>query len=141
MLGEARKILGTGLAARAAEGYPRAYDEAVKAQMVVELDEAVSLLRIGKPRSVVDRLTSTWSNRLRGCRRDHHTWYKTLMVRSIVLDPHEIEDDLLEFASLSRKAGRLPMASETLRVRRRAQFVGSLVRVRAEIVHHLDAPT
>uniref|UniRef100_A0A7S1TEY1 Serine/threonine-protein kinase TOR n=1 Tax=Compsopogon caeruleus TaxID=31354 RepID=A0A7S1TEY1_9RHOD len=112
---EARRILDTGLAARAAEGYPRAYEEAVKAQMLVELDEAIALLRIGKPEAVVRRLANAWSKRLMGCRRDHRTWHKLLAIRSLLLTPSEMEEDWLQFASICRNSGRLPMASEALR--------------------------
>ncbi|KAA8491164.1 Target of rapamycin [Porphyridium purpureum] len=120
LVGKARAILDTGLTARVAEGYPRAYSEVLNAQLLTEMEEAITYLEqaalYGESARDKQRIAQTWHSRLSGCRRDHDTWYRTLMVRSMVLHPTENVTEYLEFASLCRKANRFPMASEAIRL-------------------------
>lgn len=114
LLDKTRSILDTGLTARVGEGYKRAYLEVLNAQLLVELEECIEYLMDPSP-GAKRKLATMWHARLNGCRSDHRTWYRTLMVRGLVLSPQENMTEWLKFASLCRKAGRLPMASEAIR--------------------------
>eukprot|EP00168_Porphyra_purpurea_P002178 TRINITY_DN1254_c0_g1_i5.p1 TRINITY_DN1254_c0_g1~~TRINITY_DN1254_c0_g1_i5.p1 ORF type:complete len:2806 (-),score=579.71 TRINITY_DN1254_c0_g1_i5:1523-9940(-) len=114
LISEARRELDAGLTARVGEGYPRAYVQVLDAQLLVEMGESVELLKRPSPYAK-RRLAETWARRLAGCREDHFTWYRTLMVRSMVLTAEENQSSWLHFASICHKVGRLPMASEALR--------------------------
>lgn len=114
LISEARRELDAGLTARVGEGYPRAYVQVLDAQLLVEMGESVELLKRPSPYAK-RRLAETWARRLAGCREDHFTWYRTLMVRSMVLTAEENQSSWLHFAGICHKVGRLPMASEALR--------------------------
>lgn len=118
-LREARRKLDLDLTARVSEGYPSAYNEVVSAQVLVELEEIIQYLRM-RPRDAAvfgkQRLQSIWTDRLKRCKQDWFTWYKLLMIRSLVMKPVENKDQWLEFAGMCRKTHRLPLASEALRM-------------------------
>lgn len=114
LISEARRELDAGLTARVGEGYPRAYVQVLDAQLLVEMGESVEFLKRPSPYAK-RRLAETWARRLAGCREDHFTWYRTLMVRSMVLTAEENQSSWLHFASICHNVGRLPMASEALR--------------------------
>jgi serine/threonine-protein kinase mTOR len=111
----AMEILDAGLRTRAAEGYPRAYGDFLNAQHLVELDEMVRCIRVGMPAAGKKRLKDLWGARLNDAKEDQHTWYRLLMIRSLLLNPMENKDQWLKFATKCRKNRRLPMATEALR--------------------------
>lgn len=118
-LREARRKLDLDLTARVSEGYPRAYAHVVNAQILVELGEMISFLRMPREDSLSfgrHRLRKIWDQRLRGCKHDRYTWYRLLMIRALVMEPIENKEQWLDFATMCRKAKRLPMASEALRM-------------------------
>lgn len=112
---EARKILDLGLTTRAAEGYPRAYWDFLNAQHLVELDEMIGCIQIGNPPEARNRLQKIWDARLHDARSDQHTWYKLLMIRSLLSRPIDNKERWLSFVTKCRKDNRLPMATEGLR--------------------------
>lgn len=114
-IGKAREVLDTLLRTRAAEGYPRAYDDFLNAQHLVELEEMVECIRAGKPESGMKRMATLWSARIDDAREDQHTWYRLLMIRSLLLDPSENQEHWLKFVTKCRKDQKLPMATEALR--------------------------
>ena len=117
-LAEARSHLDVHLTARLSEGYPRAYLEVINAQTLVELEEMIKYLRIPPSQKGFARyrLQAIWDQRLAGCKYDDYIWYRLLMIRALVLPPLESKDRWIEFSCLCRKNGRLPLASEALRV-------------------------
>ncbi|CAN8069739.1 unnamed protein product [Agarophyton chilense] len=118
-LWNARKRLDVDLAARVSEGYPRAYERVVDAQILVELDEMISYLRMSEEDSASygqRRLRDIWDQRLRGCKHDRYTWYRLLMIRTLVMKPIENKDQWLEFSTMCRKDGRMPMSREALKM-------------------------
>jgi hypothetical protein len=114
-ISKARDFLDTGLRSRAAEGYPRAYGDFLNAQHLVELEEMVECMRAGRPASGIKRIKTLWDVRLNEARGDLRTWYRLLMIRSLLLDPSENQEHWLKFAAKCRKYRRLPMATEALR--------------------------
>lgn len=118
MLYQARCKLDLELTARVSEGYPRAYNQIVEAQILVELEEMIRFLRC-PPRDVPfarQRLGALWNNRLQGCKKERLTWYRILMVRAIVVPPIEDKNNWLDFTGMCRKSELMPMASESLRI-------------------------
>lgn len=118
-LHQARCKLDLDLTARVSEAYPRAYGHVVCAQVLVELEEIIQFLRLSYSDSVTygrRRLDDVWAERLKGCKQDRYTWYRLLMIRSLVQRPVEVKDQWLEFTTMCRKNNRLPMASEALRM-------------------------
>ncbi len=117
-LTEARAHLDVHLTARLSEGYPRAYLEVINAQTLVELEEMIKYLRIPPSQKGFARyrLQAIWDQRLAGCKYDDYIWYRLLMIRALVLPPLESKDRWIEFSCLCRKNGRLPLASEALRM-------------------------
>ena len=117
-LHEARQCLDLALTARVSEGYPRAYGQIVDAQILVELQEMVSFLRTAQEDSSfgMRRLRRLWDDRLQGCKKDRYTWYRILMIRTLVRTPIEDRENWLSFATLCRKTKRLPMASQALQM-------------------------
>ncbi|KAI0567624.1 Phosphatidylinositol 3-/4-kinase [Gracilaria domingensis] len=118
-LREARKRLDLDLTARVGEGYPRAYERVVEAQILVELGEMVAFLRMPNDDSASfgrRRLRDIWDQRLRGCKHDRYTWYRLLMIRTLVMKPIDNKEQWLEFSTMCRKDKRLPMSREALRM-------------------------
>ncbi|PXF45649.1 Target of rapamycin [Gracilariopsis chorda] len=118
-LRNARKRLDLELTARVSEGYPRAYERVVDAQILVELEEMIAFLRMPESDSASygrRRLRDIWDQRLRGCKHDRYTWYRLLMIRALVMKPIENKEQWLEFSTMCRKDRRIPMASEALRM-------------------------
>lgn len=133
---QARHHLDLELTARGSEGYPRAYSHVVRAQVLSELQEMISYLRApsSETTNVRKRLLGVWNQRLAGCKRDRSTWYRLLMIRSLILSPIENKSQWLEFATMCRKAKLLPMASEALHM-----LVSSYAAARFSVVKN-DSP-
>eukprot|EP00178_Gracilaria_changii_P005125 TRINITY_DN182_c0_g1_i3.p1 TRINITY_DN182_c0_g1~~TRINITY_DN182_c0_g1_i3.p1 ORF type:complete len:2630 (+),score=297.38 TRINITY_DN182_c0_g1_i3:758-8647(+) len=118
-LSNARKKLDLDLTASVSEGYPRAYERVVDAQILVELEEMISFLRMPEVDAVSfgrRRLREIWDQRLRGCKHDRYTWYRLLMIRTLVMRPIDNKEQWLEFSTMCRKDGRMPMSREALRM-------------------------
>lgn len=115
---KAREYLDMELPARVSEGYPRAYGQVVRSQMLVEMEEMVYYLRLPEADAAdgLRKLQDVWTKRLRGCRHDRNTWYRLLMTRALVLKPVDNKGQWLEFATMCRKAKLLPMATEALQM-------------------------
>jgi Phosphatidylinositol 3- and 4-kinase/FAT domain/FKBP12-rapamycin binding domain/Domain of unknown function (DUF3385)/FATC domain len=139
-----RKLLDAGLTTRASEGYPRAYGDVLNAQHLVEMEEMINFLPFrqkavnsdsshrnlsgdldirttGRTSDIevdvaLSNMKAEWQARLDDVKPDQHTWYRLLMIRALVLNPKECSDQWLQFATKCRKSGRLPMASEALRM-------------------------
>lgn len=125
---KARQILDGTLSTRASEGYPRAYGDVLNAQHLTELEEMIDLHRTcefsssNKARrdehyqKSVAQLAKEWTKRLKNVKPDQNTWYRVLMIRSLVLSPSDpgAIRTWVDFVSMCRKNGRLPMANEAL---------------------------
>ena len=110
---QARELLDSELSALVGESYQRAYRSIVQVQQLAELEE---IIVYKETKSQVDRanIRSMWSNRLNGCQRDVDVWQQVLVVRSMVLSPHQDIPTWLKFSSLCRKSGRLSLSLKLL---------------------------
>eukprot|EP00172_Hildenbrandia_rubra_P000040 Plantae.Rhodophyta-Hildenbrandia_rubra.ctg10178.p1 GENE.Plantae.Rhodophyta-Hildenbrandia_rubra.ctg10178~~Plantae.Rhodophyta-Hildenbrandia_rubra.ctg10178.p1 ORF type:complete len:1219 (-),score=182.70 Plantae.Rhodophyta-Hildenbrandia_rubra.ctg10178:1597-4974(-) len=106
-----RKALDPVLTASIGESYPRAYREVMNSQQLVEIGEMIAYKR-NPSENAKRHLGNVWNRRLVGCTFDRLVWYRSLMVRSLVLSVPENYPWWLRFCSLCRKSGRLPMALE-----------------------------
>uniref|UniRef100_A0A674NNJ5 Serine/threonine-protein kinase TOR n=1 Tax=Takifugu rubripes TaxID=31033 RepID=A0A674NNJ5_TAKRU len=108
---KARDLLDAELTAMAGESYSRAYGAMVSCQMLSELEEVIQYKLVPERRDII---RETWWERLQGCQRIVEDWQKILMVRSLVISPHEDMRTWLKYASLCGKSGRLALAHKTL---------------------------
>ncbi|XP_059807691.1 serine/threonine-protein kinase mTOR isoform X1 [Hypanus sabinus] len=122
----ARDLLDTELTAMAGESYSRAYGAMVSCQMLSELEEVIQYKLVPERRDIIRQ---TWWERLQGCQQIVEDWQRILMVRSLVIGPHEDMRTWLKYASLCGKNGRLALAHKTL-----VQLLG------VDPSKHLDQP-
>ncbi|CAM4714382.1 unnamed protein product [Leuciscus chuanchicus] len=108
---KARDLLDAELTAMAGESYSRAYGAMVSCQMLSELEEVIQYKLVPERRDII---RDTWWERLQGCQRIVEDWQRILMVRSLVISPHEDMRTWLKYASLCGKSGRLALAHKTL---------------------------
>ncbi|TRY96882.1 hypothetical protein DNTS_015423 [Danionella cerebrum] len=108
---KARDLLDAELTAMAGESYSRAYGAMVSCQMLSELEEVIQYKLVPERRDII---RETWWERLQGCQRIVEDWQRILMVRSLVINPHEDMRTWLKYASLCGKSGRLALAHKTL---------------------------
>uniref|UniRef100_A0A672YHX5 Serine/threonine-protein kinase TOR n=1 Tax=Sphaeramia orbicularis TaxID=375764 RepID=A0A672YHX5_9TELE len=108
---KARDLLDAELTAMAGESYSRAYGAMVSCQMLSELEEVIQYKLVPERRDII---RETWWERLQGCQRIVEDWQRILMVRSLVISPHEDMRTWLKYASLCGKSGRLALAHKTL---------------------------
>uniref|UniRef100_A0A8C5B3T0 Serine/threonine-protein kinase TOR n=1 Tax=Gadus morhua TaxID=8049 RepID=A0A8C5B3T0_GADMO len=101
---KARDLLDAELTAMAGESYSRAYGAMVSCQMLSELEEVIQYKLVPERRDII---RDTWWERLQGCQRIVEDWQRILMVRSLVINPHEDMRTWLKYASLCGKSGRL----------------------------------
>lgn len=123
---KARDLLDTELTAMAGESYSRAYGAMVSCQMLSELEEVIQYKLVPERRDIIRQ---TWWERLQGCQQIVEDWQRILMVRSLVIGPHEDMRTWLKYASLCGKNGRLALAHKTL-----VQLLG------VDPSKHLDQP-
>uniref|UniRef100_A0A4W3GLM4 Serine/threonine-protein kinase TOR n=1 Tax=Callorhinchus milii TaxID=7868 RepID=A0A4W3GLM4_CALMI len=123
---KARDLLDTELTAMAGESYSRAYGAMVSCQMLSELEEVIQYKLVPERREIIRQ---TWWERLQGCQQIVEDWQRILMVRSLVIGPHEDMRTWLKYASLCGKSGRLALAHKTL-----VQLLG------VDPSKHLDQP-
>ncbi|KAG5838758.1 hypothetical protein ANANG_G00226970 [Anguilla anguilla] len=83
----------------------------VSCQMLSELEEVIQYKLVPERREII---RETWWERLQGCQRIVEDWQRILMVRSLVINPHEDMRTWLKYASLCGKSGRLALAHKTL---------------------------
>ncbi|KFO31595.1 Serine/threonine-protein kinase mTOR [Fukomys damarensis] len=107
----ARDLLDAELTAMAGESYSRAYGAMVSCHMLSELEEVIQYKLVPERREIIRQI---WWERLQGCQRIVEDWQKILMVRSLVVNPHEDMRTWLKYASLCGKSGRLALAHKTL---------------------------
>jgi len=108
---KARDLLDAELTAMAGESYSRAYGAMVSCHMLSELEEVIQYKLVPERREIIRQI---WWERLQGCQRIVEDWQKILMVRSLVVSPHEDMRTWLKYASLCGKSGRLALAHKTL---------------------------
>uniref|UniRef100_A0AAQ4QZI1 Serine/threonine-protein kinase TOR n=1 Tax=Gasterosteus aculeatus aculeatus TaxID=481459 RepID=A0AAQ4QZI1_GASAC len=108
---KARDLLDAELTAMAGESYSRAYGAMVSCQMLSELEEVIQYKLVPERRDII---RETWWERLQGCQRIVEDWQRILMVRSLVISPHEDMRTWLKYASLCGRSGRLALAHKTL---------------------------
>uniref|UniRef100_A0A8C8SCE8 Serine/threonine-protein kinase TOR n=1 Tax=Pelusios castaneus TaxID=367368 RepID=A0A8C8SCE8_9SAUR len=108
---KARDLLDAELTAMAGESYSRAYGAMVSCQMLSELEEVIQYKLVPERREIIRQI---WWERLQGCQRIVEDWQRILMVRSLVVNPHEDMRTWLKYASLCGKSGRLALAHKTL---------------------------
>ncbi|XP_015233310.1 PREDICTED: serine/threonine-protein kinase mTOR [Cyprinodon variegatus] len=108
---KARDLLDAELTAMAGESYSRAYGAMVSCQMLSELEEVIQYKLVPERRDII---RETWWERLQGCQRIVEDWQRILMVRSLVISPHEDMRTWLKYASLCGKSLRLALAHKTL---------------------------
>ncbi|MGH0147042.1 UNVERIFIED_CONTAM: hypothetical protein FKN15_060862 [Acipenser sinensis] len=108
---KARDLLDAELTAMAGESYSRAYGAMVSCQMLSELEEVIQYKLVPERREII---RETWWERLQGCQRMVEDWQRILMVRSLVINPHEDMRTWLKYASLCGRSGRLALAQKTL---------------------------
>ncbi|KAF8064841.1 phosphatidylinositol 3-kinase [Lyophyllum atratum] len=111
---EARDRLGPELTSFNGEGYPRAYNALVRAQMIAELEEAVLYKQRAHQPERQKAIRETWIKRLRGCQPDVDVWQRILQVRTLALEPQTDLAAWINFANLCRKSNRMPLAEKTL---------------------------
>lgn len=112
-----RKTLDTKLGALVGESYSRAYRSMVTLQQLSELEEVVTYKKLraqiskGEEAARYKRhLMRMWRDRLAGCKRVVEVWQQLIGVRALILSPHEDIDTYLQFASLCRQSGNLPLS-------------------------------
>ncbi|TDH74109.1 hypothetical protein CCR75_007408 [Bremia lactucae] len=109
-----RKTLDTKLGALVGESYNRAYRSMVTLQQLSELEEIVTYKKLCAQMSSGEEaarykqhLMRMWRDRLTGCKRVVEVWQQVMVVRALILSPHEDIDTHLQFASLCRQSGNL----------------------------------
>ncbi|KAG6609026.1 Phosphatidylinositol kinase (PIK-L1) [Phytophthora cinnamomi] len=112
-----RKTLDTKLGALVGESYSRAYRSMVTLQQLSELEEVVTYKKLraqiskGEESARYKRhLMRMWRDRLSGCKRVVEVWQQLIVVRALILSPHEDIDTYLQFASLCRQSGNLSLS-------------------------------
>ncbi|KAG7387965.1 phosphatidylinositol kinase- protein kinase tor1 [Phytophthora pseudosyringae] len=112
-----RKTLDTKLGALVGESYSRAYRSMVTLQQLSELEEVVTYKKLraqiskGEEAARYKRhLMRMWRDRLSGCKRVVEVWQQLVVVRALILSPHEDIDSYLQFASLCRQSGNLSLS-------------------------------
>ncbi|KAE9041787.1 Serine/threonine-protein kinase [Phytophthora rubi] len=112
-----RKTLDTKLGALVGESYSRAYRSMVTLQQLSELEEVVTYKKLraqiskGEEAARYKRhLMRMWRDRLAGCKRVVEVWQQLIVVRALILSPHEDIDTYLQFASLCRQSGNLSLS-------------------------------
>ena len=116
----ANEILEGVVPALVGESYSRAYSRLVKVQQLVELAEVVDyqdLLRNGRHGAAAEyrnTMLRRWHQRIQCVQRNVDVYQQILMVRSLVLSPHENMDTWLNFAKICRKRGRLRLCLKAL---------------------------
>jgi FKBP12-rapamycin complex-associated protein len=113
LIDKTRHMLDTELAALVGESYIRAYDIVVRVQQLSEMEEIIQF------KKTVDKderkfIRRTWTDRLKGCKRNVDHWQDILLVRQLVVSPQEDLDVWLKFASLCRKSNKMQLSSKTL---------------------------
>ena len=104
------------LTALVGESYTRAYRSIVRLQQLSELSEVLSYQQAAATGGM-DRCSAIrrmWLQRLDNCQRDVDVWQEVLMIRSLVVPPHEDVHTYLEFSSLCRKQGKLHLSEKTI---------------------------
>ncbi|KAL7994292.1 putative serine/threonine-protein kinase ATM [Plasmopara halstedii] len=117
LIDKTRKTLDTKLGALVGESYSRAYRSIVTLQQLSELEEIVTYKKLRAQISKAEEaarykrhLMQMWRDRLSGCKRVVDVWQQVLVVRALILAPHEDIDTYLQFASLCRQSGNLPLS-------------------------------
>ncbi|GMF39009.1 unnamed protein product [Phytophthora fragariaefolia] len=117
LIDETRKTLDTKLGALVGESYSRAYRSMVTLQQLSELEEVVTYKKLraqiskGEEAARYKRhLMRMWRDRLSGCKRVVEVWQQLIVVRALILSPHEDIDTYLQFASLCRQSGNLSLS-------------------------------
>lgn len=108
---KARDVLHIELTALLGESYARAYRTLVKAQQLVELEEAIWVKEAPHNLELRSRIQNLWACRLlEGNQPETDVWHSILQVRGTVFAPHEDISTWLKFASLSRREERFGIA-------------------------------
>ncbi|KAL3656617.1 hypothetical protein V7S43_018522 [Phytophthora oleae] len=117
LIDDTRKTLDTKLGALVGESYSRAYRSMVTLQQLSELEEVVTYKKLraqiskGEEAARYKRhLMRMWRDRLSGCKRVVEVWQQLIVVRALILTPHEDIDTYLQFASLCRQSGNLSLS-------------------------------
>ncbi|RLN97572.1 hypothetical protein BBJ28_00010972 [Nothophytophthora sp. Chile5] len=117
LIDETRQTLDTKLGALVGESYSRAYRSMVTLQQLSELEEVVTYKKLraqiakGEEAARYKRhLLRMWRDRLAGCKRVVEVWQQLIVVRALILQPHEDIDTYLQFASLCRQSGNLDLS-------------------------------
>ncbi|KAF1314231.1 Phosphatidylinositol kinase, partial [Globisporangium splendens] len=117
LIDETRKALDTKLGALVGESYSRAYRSMITLQQLSELEEIITYkkLRMNVAKSeeaarYKRHMVRMWHARLSGCKRVVEVWQQILAVRSLIITPRDDIDTWLQFASLCRQSGNLPLS-------------------------------
>ena len=104
------------LTALVGESYTRAYRSIVRLQQLSELAEVLSYQQaaVAGGMEQCSAIRRMWLQRLDNCQRDVDVWQEVLMIRSLVVPPHEDVHTYLEFSSLCRKQGKLHLSEKTI---------------------------
>ena len=104
------------LTALVGESYTRAYRSIVRLQQLSELTEVLSYQQAVAAGGMdqCSAIRRMWLQRLDNCQRDVDVWQEVLMIRSLVVPPHEDVHTYLEFSSLCRKQGKLHLSEKTI---------------------------
>jgi len=113
LIDKTRHIIDTELAALISESYNRAYDVIVRVQQLSEMEEIIEFKKTAD-KEKRKFIRNTWTERLKGCRRNVEHWQDILSVRRLVVSPLEDMDVWLKFASLSRKSNKMQLSAKTL---------------------------
>lgn len=111
---KARDLLDTELTALLRESYNRAYNVAIRVQMLSELEEILEYKQcIDRPRKQ-EMLRATWYRRLKGCQRNVDVWQGFLKVRALAISPLNDVPLWIKFANLCRKNNQPILAQKIL---------------------------
>lgn len=116
----ARKGVASELASMSSDTYSRAYRLFVTAQILSEIEEINTYLRLAAggntagAATYVSHLRNTWTARMRGIARNVDVWNRVLSVRSLITLASESMGEWLQFSSLCRRTGRMGMAMKVL---------------------------
>ncbi|KAF9054520.1 atypical PIKK FRAP protein kinase [Panaeolus papilionaceus] len=113
-IAKARDLLDPELPSFVGEGYGRAYNVMVRAQMLSELEEIIAYKQVADQPERQQAMRKTWVKRLQGCQPDVEVWQRILQVRTLVLNPVDDPVMWIKFANLCRKNERMVLAEKTI---------------------------
>ncbi|KAJ7170509.1 phosphatidylinositol 3-kinase [Mycena crocata] len=113
-IAKTRDLLLPELTSFVGDGYGRAYNVMVRAQLLSELDEIIQYKKSADQPERQKTMRKTWMKRLQGCQPDVEVWQRILQVRTLVINPETDPEMWIRFSNLCRSSERMALAEKTI---------------------------